>query len=598
MDLTVTDAARSELFAMMLQGVVTLGLALVCLVLYLRYRKRYFAYWTLAWSLYALRLGAIISFVLTSDRVWLYWHQVVTGMTALALLWTALVFSRQLPWRNRYLWLALFPVVWSYLAIYRLDNFLLAALPAVAFLSIATLWTGWVFFRYHRQVESTGAASLALTLFLWGLHHLDYPFLRARGAWDPWGYYLDILFILAMGTGILLLVVEEQHRGIGMLSALSGDLHLAGSRDHVDGLTNLLQRPLKLAGVRGSAMYLLPDDELERGGRFIGGVGVCAEWPKIQPGGVAARAIARAVETREPQIEHGAGKANGGSTADMAHVSALPVIRGEEVWGVLVMVGDLSDPFAVLDNRFLVTLGQQVGAALESAELNRRLEARTGDLERLAARMVKQHEEERKRLARELHDETAQVFSAIKLHLDVLRESASQEQQNRLDRVMSLVDEGIRSVRNVARDLRPELLDDLGLVPALRAVVTDFEEQSGLITQLNIRHTLPNLSDEAELALFRALQEGLSNVARHADAKSVEVTLEAGDDRIRMVVCDDGSGWNGEDLDGLELDGHMGLVGMRERISALGGAVALRSNSTTGLSLQVELPLFEESTGE
>ncbi len=594
MDLTVTAAARSELFAMMLQGVVTLGLALVCLMLYLRYRKRYFAYWAFAWSLYALRLAAIISFVLTSGRVWLYWHQVMTGMTALALLWTALVFSRQLPWRNRYLWLTLFPVLWSYLAIYRLDNFLLAALPAVAFLSIATLWTGWVFFRYHRQVKSIGAASLAVTLFLWGLHHLDYPFLRARGAWDPWGYYLDILFILAMGTGILLLVVEEQHRGIGMLSALSGDLHFGGSRNQIDGLTNLLQRPLRLAGVRGSAMYLLRNDEAGRRGRFIGGVGVCADWPTVQPGGVTARAIARAVQTRDPQIEHGSSNANGESPADMAYISALPVIRGEEVWGVLVMVSDISDPFAVLDNHFLVTLGQQVGAALESAELNRRLEARTGDLERLAARMVKHHEEERRRLARELHDETAQVFSAVKLHLDVLRENADQEQQTRLDRVMSLVDEGIRSVRNVTRDLRPELLDDLGFVPALRAVITDFGDQSGLITQLTIPHALPDLSDEAELALFRALQEGLSNVARHAKAKSVEISLEASEDLISMVVCDDGLGWSGEDTESLELDGHMGLVGMRERISALGGAVALQSNSTTGLSLRVELPLIEE----
>jgi signal transduction histidine kinase len=515
-------------------------------------------------------------------------------MTALALLWAALVFSRQLRWRNRYMWFVTFPALWSYVAIYRLDNFMLAALPAVVFLSIATLWTGWVFYRYQRQVKSVGAASLAVTLFLWGLHHLDYPFLRARGVWDPWGYYIDILFILAMGTGILLLVVEEQHRGIRTLSALSGDLQVAGIGKGVDGLTNLLQRPLTLAGVRGSAMYLLEDGQA----RFVGGGGVCSGWPTTQPAGVAAGVIERAVQLRQPQIERGSTWDSTGAPTSFAYAAALPVIQGEAVKGILVMVGDASDPFAVLDSRFLLTLGQQVGAALESAELNRRLEVRTVELERLTARMLEQHEEERRRLARELHDETAQVFSAVKLHLDVLKENAVEENRERLDRVVSLVDEGINSVRNVARDLRPELLDDLGLVPALRAVVAEFCNQTGLTTELSIPDPLPELTEEAELALFRSLQESLSNVARHADATSITVSVRTGDGQISMVVSDNGTGWGGSDFENLEFAGHMGLVGMRERITALHGSVALTDNPDGGLSVRVQLPLAKETRGE
>jgi signal transduction histidine kinase len=594
MDLTIPSEALSELAAVFLQAGVTIGLALLCALLYERYRKRYFAYWALAWWLYAMRLGAIISFILTEDRYWLYWHQVTTGLTALALLWAALVFSRQLRWRSSYLVIALFPPLWSYLAIYRLDSFLLAAGPAVLFLSAATLWTGWVFFRYHRQVRSIGAASLAVALLLWGLHHLDYPFLRARGVWNPWGYYLDILFVLAMGTGILLLVLEEQHRGIGTLSALSADLQSVGRGSAPDVLTRLLQRPLTLAGVRGSAMYLLENEA----GRFVGGAGACAGWKDTTPTGAAARAIAGALDRRQPEIARGTGEENAVSNSSFAYAAALPVLQEEKVRGALVIVGDARDPFAALDTRFLVALGQQVGAALESADLYRRLETRTAELERLAARMVRQHEEERRRLSRELHDETAQVFSAVKLQLGVLREHVDARLQQSMDRVLSLVDDGIRSIRNVTRDLRPALLDDLGLVPALRALVSEFGGQSGVATRFAAPEKLLPLSDEAELAIFRALQEGLANVARHAGAQTVSVELQARPGSILLEVTDDGQGPPEHDLDRLEQRGHMGLAGMRQRISALGGAVSVDGSSGGGLTLRVELPWSEETEGE
>ena len=100
----------------------------------------------------------------------------------------------------------------------------------VLFLSLATLWTGWVFLQYRRRVDSSGATLLAVAFGLWGLHHLDYPFLRARGAWNPWGYYIDILLMLAVGAGLLLLVLDDLRRGLGALSALSGDLQRAGRR--------------------------------------------------------------------------------------------------------------------------------------------------------------------------------------------------------------------------------------------------------------------------------------------------------------------------------------------------------------------------------
>src|SRR5439155_16016318 len=111
-----------------------------------------------------------------------------------------------------------------------LQDFLLAALPAVLFLSFATLWTAGVFARQWRATHSRGAGVLAAVLVVWGVHHLDYPLLRARGAWNPWGYYLDILFILAVGIGIVIVVLEELEQRLRTVRSLSDDLHRLSAR--------------------------------------------------------------------------------------------------------------------------------------------------------------------------------------------------------------------------------------------------------------------------------------------------------------------------------------------------------------------------------
>ncbi len=576
--------STSELHPAFLQALITVALAALCAFMYRRYRKPHFAWWAGAWGLYVVRIAAILSFLLTSSWIWLYWHQVATGWTALALLYGALVFSRGLRWRWWHLALVLFPPAWSYVAIYQLDHFLLAAGPMVLFLSLATLWTGWVFFGYRRRVGSSGATLLAVGFGLWGLHHLDYPFLRARGAWNPWGYYIDILLTLAVGAGILLLVVDDLRRGLGALSALSGDLQGAGREQDV--LDALLARPLTLPAVRGSALFLVDEGRA----RFVQGAGVYAPAQASVPSAAAAAVLARVIETGRPQVTTEWGDQPGPGPA-YPYAAVLPLLRVESVIGALVLVGDARDPFTALDDRFLVALGQQVGAALENADLYRRLETRTVELARLSARMVEQHEEERRRLSRELHDETAQVFSAVKMELGVLRDSAAPAAAAKLDQVLELIDTGIRSIRSVTNDLRPSLLDDLGLLPALRSLVADCAERSGIRIELAAPTALPPLSKEAELALFRALQEALSNVLRHADARSVDVGISVRGEAVVLEVRDDGRGLPPDSTaEVLEHLGHMGLAGMRERIGALGGSVRLQGKPGAGALLEVLVP--------
>jgi signal transduction histidine kinase len=627
----------TELAATLLQGAITTGLAALCAHLYTRYHRPWFGWFALAWSIYVARLLCILSFILTTDRLWLYWHQVTTGWTALVLLWASLVFLRQPKARPTYLLLALFPPLWSFIAIYQLEHFLWAALPAVLFLSSATAWTGWVFWRHHRMVGSPGARLLALSFALWGLHHLDYPFLRAQGAWTPWGYYLDICFELLVGSGLVLLVLDDLGRGVRALTALSGDLQRHDAT--ADPMDLLLSRPLTLPGVRGTAMYLFDADadvdadnppggfedvagrsaelasshaaddttnamtdaftdaavdRLDIGpGRFVRGAGSCSAWQDREPEGAVAEALSRMRRTRRPQLVATSGA--------QPFVAALPVSAGNRLAGALVMAGDIRNPFTALDDDFLLALGQQVGAALEQSALDRQLAARTAALAELSTRMVRQHEDERRRLSRELHDETAQVFSAVKMQLEGLRSVLAPNASSRLDRLLALVDTGIRSIRQVTSDLRPSLLDDLGLLPALRSLVSDFAERSGIRTTLSAPSALPALSVDADLALFRALQEALSNVARHANAQNIAVTLVVRASQLHLVVRDDGRGFpvhrNGTIR---EPEGRMGLTGMRERMLAVGGEVRIGNvvpsgSGARGGEVHISMPVLAVS---
>lgn len=569
----------SELAATLLQGAITCGLAVLCVHLFSRYQRPWFGWFAVAWGVYVARLLCILSFLLTDNRIWLYWHQVTTGWTALALLWAALVFLRQPRPRPQYLLVALFPPLWSYVAIYQLEHFLWAALPAVLFLSGATMWTGWVFWRHHRLVTSIGARLLAVAFFAWGVHHLDYPFLRAQGAWTPWGYYLDISFELLVGVGLVLLVLDDLGRGVRALSAMSGDLQRRDMSS--DPLDLLLMRLLSLPGVRGSAMFMFATDHTL--GRFVRGAGACAAWQDTVPDASMSGSLERMRLTRRPHVV--------AMNDAVPFMAALPVGSGQDLNGALVMTGDVRNPFTALDDDFLLTLGQQVGAALEQFELDRQLAARTIALERLSARMVQQHEEERRRLSRELHDETAQVFSAVKMQLEALRGLLGPNAGPRLDRLLALVDQGIASIRQVTSDLRPSLLDDLGLVPALRSLVAEFSERSGIQVTFTATEPVPHLESNMDLTLFRTLQEALSNVARHAHASAVQVRLSGSPHGVELSVHDNGKGFP-VDRDGRvqESDGRMGMTGMRERLHAVGGDVTCR-NAEQGAVVTMTIPL-------
>ncbi|MGQ0540120.1 MAG: ATP-binding protein [Gemmatimonadaceae bacterium] len=578
--------ATPELDAAILQGVVTVGVAAGAFYLHRRYGKAYFGWFAVAAALYATRIAVICAFLVSASPSWLYWHQVATGWTALALLWTAIDFARQPVFRTRYLLALAFPLGWSYVAVYQLDNFMLAALPAVLFLSGVTLGTAWVFERHGKRIGSKPARFLALTLALWALHHLDYPFLRSRGAWNPWGYYIDIVLLLITTAALAALVLEDLQRGMNALMSLAPSPAPSDSAE-MDDEAVLLARALALPGARGSALVTQQSGALS----VVRGAGSLAHWERTSVPHKAAHTIGAAVRDGRPRVAHdwpaqGDGDAGG---ATFAFGAVLPIAAAHAAPAALILVGDARDPFAALDEHYLVALGKQIGGALESRALVDSLRARTDELARLAARTVGQHEEERRRLSLELHDETAQVLAAAKLRLGLMRERADGVMAAQLGQLVELVESGMRSIRSVTESLRPAVLEELGVGAAIRSLAGDFSQRTGIATSFSGSDV--SLSRDAELVLYRAVQESLANVARHAGARHVRLELAEAGGAVHLAVRDDGRGLPADfDEERLALNGHAGLAGIRERVRALGGALSVSRGAGGGAHVEVEVP--------
>jgi two-component system sensor histidine kinase UhpB len=212
-------------------------------------------------------------------------------------------------------------------------------------------------------------------------------------------------------------------------------------------------------------------------------------------------------------------------------------------------------------------------------------------LERLEAerresgrRALAAQEAERMRIAAELHDEVGQGMTGVLLLLDRVLGEVPDEQHGMVAEAQEATRKSLDEVRRIAQELRPEPLEHLGLVSALKSLATGFAERAGLELEWEFAHALPPLAPDAELAVYRIAQESLTNVARHADASWVWVSLQPGGDSVVLRVVDDGKGINGRPPNG------GGLRGMRERAVFVGAALAIKRASTGGVEVRLEVP--------
>jgi two-component system sensor histidine kinase UhpB len=229
-----------------------------------------------------------------------------------------------------------------------------------------------------------------------------------------------------------------------------------------------------------------------------------------------------------------------------------------------------------------VPLGPGGSAEVErlTAAYNRMLGRLEHERRQAGLATVRAQERERQRIAQDLHDEVNQALTAILLRLEASLVRAPAELRPEIEETKRLATQAMEELLQLARQLRPTVLDDHGLVAALRTQVEDFAEQTGLQTRLHTRGQAPRLSPEQQLAIYRVLQESLSNVAQHAAATAVEVELSFVG-RITLAVTDDGRGFVAGRAGGL------GLTGMRERALLAGGRLVIRSEPGQGTRVEL-----------
>jgi signal transduction histidine kinase len=199
---------------------------------------------------------------------------------------------------------------------------------------------------------------------------------------------------------------------------------------------------------------------------------------------------------------------------------------------------------------------------------------------------------ERRRLSRELHDQIGQALTAAKINTDMLRSGASADFEARLDENKTILDGLLQQTRQISLDLRPPLLDDLGLVPALRWYVDQQAERAGLKAKFSADPLADDVPPHIQIACFRLAQEAITNAVRHADARTLTVELRRGDSSLRLMVRDDGKGFDVAAAKArAEQGASLGLLGLKERVALAGGSARIISSTGQGATVEILLPL-------
>ncbi len=274
--------------------------------------------------------------------------------------------------------------------------------------------------------------------------------------------------------------------------------------------------------------------------------------------------------------------------AGLTSVATVPVVKGDRIFGALSVLSiSEARPFSDREIAILTAMGRQAGIAVENAYLYENM--------RFYARQITQAQEnERRRIARELHDDTIQSLVGLSRHLEALTASddlLSPEAAGRVGELQDATRQMIERMRRFSQDLRPSILDDLGLLPTLEELASDLDRQPGMRAELRLRGEERRLSSEMELTLFRIAQEALNNIRRHADASEVIITVDMSDSTIKVTVEDDGMGFEPPSLtDHRATGGKLGLIGMHERARLLGGSLMVDSEPGRGTRVIVSVP--------
>lgn len=277
--------------------------------------------------------------------------------------------------------------------------------------------------------------------------------------------------------------------------------------------------------------------------------------------------------------------------------ASIPLRAKEQIVGVMNVARRDRHRFDERDVQLLLAIGHQVGVAVENARLWEELKQKEQARSELLKKVISAQEEERQRIARELHDEMAQGLTALIMGLGRLEQAVPEmpaATAGLIESVKAFASRALADTRRLIVDLRPPVLDDLGLIPAVRTLAESRLEEQGIAVSIEADGLDEGLPAHFKVTVFRVLQEAIINCARHSQAKTVRICMKADSECFRAVVEDDGIGFD-PSLIRQRANGKasLGLLGMKERASLLGGTLDVRSSPGHGTTVVLEIPLAE-----
>jgi len=366
-----------------------------------------------------------------------------------------------------------------------------------------------------------------------------------------------------------------------------------------DTLTEMLSRALgevvQVLGLQGAWILLMPEDESGQGEvAAVAGLNLatacqcsckngspCSCWQALKSAGRPADGSVGVQCAVAPLLEPGS-----------RILGPFPLVSSGRTLGFMNAVVPAGAPIQPQDSDMLYAIGRQLGVALERAHLWIRLSEREERVRQLLQKVIDAQEEERRRIARELHDETSQSMAAITVGLKAAA-SLTHRDPGRAETLLEGLKEAmahtLREIHNIVYDLRPTLLDDRGLVPALHWCASQRLGEQGVAVDVTAGGRSERLPPQVETTLFRIGQEAINNVAKHAGAQSLHIHLQVSELKVRLSVVDDGKGFDAIPSNGEKRS--LGLIGMSERAGLLGGTCQVSSVPGEGTRIDVMIPL-------
>jgi signal transduction histidine kinase len=281
---------------------------------------------------------------------------------------------------------------------------------------------------------------------------------------------------------------------------------------------------------------------------------------------------------------------------------SVPLRAKDNVLGVMNVASRLPHRFTKEDMHLLHSIGDQLGMAIEEAELYRRLNDARRRYQTLLRQAVTIQEQERRRVARELHDETAQQLTALALNLQAVTEMVGMgnfegvEIETMLKKAHTIAVNASAEVARLIRELRPTLLDTLGLAAAVHNLAESNLSSQGISVSTDFQGMDRRLSPETELSLYRIAQEAISNIVRHSEARNASIRLECDADKCVLRVEDDGKGFDVSEITSIDERGRgAGMFGMKERVTMVGGTCSCQSQPGQGTRVIARVPIVRRT---